>query len=158
LVESTEPKSGFGSSEGLSEADARTLLSWVAANNTLLVCSRSNGEIARALDLVVSTRGPKNDDTPHALEGNEAGNFTRSLDSIEVEGHHGLLSARGLPLWEQDDRPAAVLLRWGAGRVVFVADPSFFTARRLHRGADNLIFLGNVAAMYARESRIYFDE
>jgi hypothetical protein len=158
LVESTEPRSGFGTTEGLSEADARTLLSWVAANNTLLVCSRGNGEMARALDLVVSTRGPENDDTPYALEVNEGGNYTRSLDSIEVEGHHGLLSARGLPLWDQDDRPAAVVLRWGAGRVIFVADPSFLTARRLHRGADNLIFLGNVAALHAREGRIYFDE
>ena len=158
LVESTEQKSGFGPGEGLGEADARTLSNWVAAGNTLLVCSRSNGEMARALDVVVSTRGPESDDTPYALEVNEAGNYTRSLDSIEVEGHHGLLSARGLPLWEQDDRPAAILLRWGGGRVIFVADPSFLTARRLHRGADNLVFLGNVAALHAREGRIYFDE
>jgi hypothetical protein len=158
FAESTEQKSGFGSGEGLSEADARTLLNWVAAGNTLLICSRSNGEMARALDVVVSSRGPEGDDTPYALEVNEAGNYTKSLDRIEVEGHHGLLSARGLPLWEQDDRPAAVLLRWGAGRVIFVADPSFLTARRLHRGADNLIFLGNVAALHAREGRIYFDE
>src|SRR5258708_33254429 len=49
-------------------------------------------------------------------------------------------------------------MRFGAGRVILVADPSFLTARRLHRGADNLVFLVNVAMLHARDSRIYFDE
>jgi hypothetical protein len=158
LVETNEPASAFQSDEGLSEADAGTLLRWVEAGNSLLVCSRRNGELARALDVVISSHGPANDDTPFLVEPKEAGRYTDNLDRIEVEGHHGLLSARGLPLWEQDDRPAAVLLPWGAGRVIFVADPSFLTARRLHRGADNLIFLGTVAALHARDGRIYFDE
>jgi hypothetical protein len=32
------------------------------------------------------------------------------------------------------------------------------TARRLHKGADNLVFLYNVAALHARDGMVYFDE
>jgi hypothetical protein len=158
LVEPDDRTSLFGSGDTLREANVASLMRWVEAGNALLVCSRRNGELARALDVSVSTRAAGSDDTPHQLELDEGGPYTENLDRIEIEGQQTLGSERGLPLWWQDGRPAALLLRWGAGRVIFVADPSFLTSRRLHRGADNLLFLGNVAALHARDRRVYFDE
>src|SRR5207253_8515935 len=117
-----------------------------------------NSELAHALDVAVATHGSEGDDMPHSLPVDEAGPYTDDLDRIEVEGQHSLSADRGLPLWWQDGRPAALLFRWGAGRVIFVADPAFLTPRRLHRGADNLVFLVNVAALHAHGGRVYFDE
>jgi hypothetical protein len=134
------------------------MLRWVEAGNALLVCSRNNSKLADALDVAVSRLAKEQDDTPHRLEVDSAGPYTEGLDRIEVEGKQSLSAVRGLPLWWQEGQPAALLIRWGAGRVILVADPSFLTARRLHRGADNLIFLANVALLHARDGRIFFDE
>jgi hypothetical protein len=158
LVEPEDDVSIFGSGHSLSEADVSALLRWVEDGNALLICSRRNSELTRALDVTVTAYGPDNDDTPYQLEPDEAGPYTAGIDRVEVEGRHSLDAERGLPLWWQDDRPAALVMRWGAGRVFFVTDPSFLTARRLHRGADNLVFLASVAALHARDGRVYFDE
>jgi hypothetical protein len=158
LVEPPDHRSPFGTGETLSEADAGTLLRWVEAGNTLLLCSPRNSELSNALDAIVSSGDPMNDDTPHRLEPEEAGPYTEELESLEAEGRHTLSADRGLPLWWQDDRPAAMLFGWGAGRIILVADPSFLTRRRLHQGADNLVFLGILASLHARDGRVYFDE
>jgi hypothetical protein len=158
LVEKEDRDFPFGSGEHLSKSDAANLLQWVEAGNALVVCSRNRSELANALDIAVSRLGRELDDTPHRLEVDSAGPYTEGLDRIEVEGQQSLSAARELPLWWQEGQPGALLIRCGAGRVIFVADPSFLTARRLHRGADNLVFLANVATLHARDGRIYFDE
>jgi hypothetical protein len=161
LVEKEDRDFPFGSGEHLSESDAANLLRWVEAGNALFVCSRNRSELANALDVAVSRLGRELDDTPHRLEVDSAGPYTEGLDRIEVEGQQSLSAERGLPLlplWWQEGQPGALLIRCGAGRVIFVTDPSFLTQRRLHRGADNLVFLANVATLHARDGRIYFDE
>jgi hypothetical protein len=161
LLVLVEPQTGSilsGDSVELTETDAAALLRWVADGNTLLVCSRRNSPLSRALGITIATEGPDDDETPHRLEPEEAGRYTDGLEPIEVEGRHSLRTAAGLSLWRQDDSPAALVLRWKQGRVIYIADPSFFTERRLHRGADNLVFLGNVAALHAQDRRIFFDE
>jgi hypothetical protein len=161
LLITIEPQGGSllpGEEHELGESEAAGLLRWVGEGNTLVVCSGQNTALSRALDVMLSTEGPDDDDTPHQLEPDEAGRYTVHLDSIEVEGRHALHSDRGLTLWRQDARPAALLLRYGEGRVILIADPSFLTRRRLHQGADNLLFLASVAALHARDGRIYFDE
>ena len=158
LVEKEDRDFPLGGGERLSESDAANLLRWVEAGNALLVCSRNRSELANALDIAVARLGKEIDDAPHRLEVDSAGPYTEGLDCIEVEGHQSLSSEQGLPLWWQEGQPGALLIRRGAGRVIFVADPSFLTARRLHRGADNLVFLATVAMLHARDGRIYFDE
>jgi hypothetical protein len=147
-----------GESPDLSEAEAAGLLHWVEEGNALLVCNRHNSALTNALGVTVASEDTKDDETSHQLEPFDAGRYTDGLDRIEMEGRHSLQTERGLPLWSQDDRPGAFLLRRGRGRVIMIADPSFLTERRLHRGADNLLFLGNVAALHARDGRVYFDE
>jgi hypothetical protein len=147
-----------GEEHDLSESAVGGLLRWVEEGNTLVLCSRQNSALSRVLDVMLSSEGPDDDDTPHLLEPDEAGRYTDHLERIEVEGRHALQSDRGLTLWRQDDRPAAIMLRHGKGRVAMIADPSFLTRRRLHQGADNLVFLANLAAVHARDGRIYFDE
>jgi hypothetical protein len=161
LLIAVEPEASSllpGDEHELGESEVGGLLHWVEEGNALVVCSRRNSELSRALDVMLSTEGLEDDDTTHLLEPDEAGRYTDDLDRIEVEGRHALQSDRGLILWRQDDRPTAVLLRHGKGRVIYIADPSFLTRRRLHQGADNLVFLANVAALHARDGRIYFDE
>src|SRR5262249_3730607 len=148
----------FGSGEHLSESDASNLLRWVEAGNALFVCTRNRSELANALDVAVARLGREQDDTPHRLEVDSAGPYTAGLDRIEVEGQQSLSAERGLPLWWQEGQAGALLIPSGEGRVILVADPSFLTARRLHRGADNLVFLANVAILHAHDGRIYFDE
>jgi hypothetical protein len=147
-----------GEEHDLGDSDVAGLLRWVEAGNALLVCSRRNSALTRALDAMLSTEGLEDDDTPHLVEPDEAGRYTDNLERLEVEGRHALQAVRGLPLWHQEERTAALLLRYGRGRVILIADPSFLTKRRLHRGADNLVFLVNVAALHARDGLIYFDE
>jgi hypothetical protein len=73
-------------------------------------------------------------------------------------------AASGLPLWYVGDHPGAVMMRHGRGRVLVVADPSLVAAAGLQRQdsdgtlSDNVIFLYNVAALYAEDGQVYFDE
>jgi hypothetical protein len=158
LVEKDQQGFLLGQDDRLSKSDAANMLRWVEAGNALLVCSRNNSKLADALDVVVAKITKDQDETPHRLEVDSAGPYTEGLDRIEVEGKQSLSAERGLPLWWQEGQPAALLIPKGAGRVILVSDPSFLTARRLHRGADNLLFLANVAMLHARDGRIYFDE
>jgi hypothetical protein len=147
-----------GTGADLNESDVDGLLRWVARGNALLVCSRQNTALYRAMDIMASQSSPAEADVPRKVEPGEAGRYTSGLKQIEVGGRDTLQSDQGLALWSLDGRPAALLLRHGEGRVLVVADPSFLTRRRLHKGADNLVFLYNVATRHARDGRVYFDE
>jgi hypothetical protein len=87
----------------------------------------------------------------------EAGGYTDRLDHLFVQGNDSVDASAGLPLWWLGDRPGAILLRHGKGRVLLVADPSLLTLQGLRRG-DNVLFVANVIAMRAQDRRVYFDE
>jgi len=147
-----------GETPDLSDADAQGFVRWVEQGNTLLLCSGQNTALHRALDIVVSRGDPSADETPCKVEPIEAGRYTHGVRQVEVADRNTLQPGSGLRLWSVGDRPGAVLLRRGQGRALVIADPSFLTARRLHKGADNLVFLYNVAALHARDGVVYFDE
>ncbi len=149
---------GANEEADVTESDVRGLLRWVEAGNTLLLCGRNATALHRELE--VSLRGdgvPKTDDPPRDAVPAEGGSYTDEVDVVSVEGSDTMTAPRGLPLWTLDDRPGAVLLRHGKGRVIVVADPSLLTRRGL-RGRDNAIFLRNVVLRHARDGRVYFDE
>jgi hypothetical protein len=147
-----------GESPDLPEADIQGLLRWVEQGNTLLLCSGRNSALHRALDVVVLRDDTSEDETPRRVEPIEAGRYTDGVRKVEVADRYALYPGVGLALWSVGDRPGAVLVRRGTGRVLVIADPSFLTTRRLHKKADNLVFLYNVAAQHARDGVVYFDE
>lgn len=142
----------------LPEHEVKALLGWVARGNTLLLCGRKMTGLHRALDVVVTVDRTVGPGTVQSVEVAEAGAYTDGVGRLMIEGRETLRAPAGLPLWELGDgQPGAVLLRWGNGRVLVVADPSLLTLRGLRR-ADNGRFLYNVAALHARDGRVYFDE
>jgi hypothetical protein len=158
------PESGarFGAEGGLSEIDANNLLRWVAEGNTLLFASHRTTALHRALGLTL-TEGARDDgDIWTTVDLGAAGGYTAGIERLSVGGG-ATLSGGGLPLWYVKDRPGAVLLRRGRGRVVVLASPSLLSRRGLVRSDgeprdDNAVFLYNVAALDARGGRVYFDE
>ncbi len=162
----TEPprRSLFGEdADALSDGDARALLRWVEQGNTLLLMSRKNTALHQALGVIV-TEGGRGDDgfTPVALGA--AGGYTEGIEHLSVGSRATLRGpGGGLPLWWLGDRPGAVLLRRKKGHVLVVADPRLLTQEGLVRSDgeprdDNVVFLANVAALDARDGRVYFDE
>ncbi|HZY87885.1 MAG TPA: DUF4350 domain-containing protein [Gemmataceae bacterium] len=157
-----ERSAGFGEEGGLSEVDAGNLLRWVEAGNTLLFASRRNTALHRALGLTV-TEGPRAEgDGWTAVDRGAAGGYTAGIEHLSV-GSAATLQGGGLPLWYVKDRPGAVLLRRGAGRVVVLASPALLSRRGLVRSDgeprdDNAVFLYNVASLDARDGKVYFDE
>jgi hypothetical protein len=142
----------------LSQADSKGLLDWVARGNTLLLAGRE----ATALDGALSIRRASDPDAArsaetHVVVPSEAGGYTARIDHLEVEGQDTLQAPRGVPLWWLGDRPGAVLVRHGAGRVLVLPDPSLLTHRGLLR-QDNVLLLYNVVALDAMDGRVYFDE
>jgi hypothetical protein len=144
-------------SPDLSKADVEGLLHWVEHGNTLLFCGRQMTGIHRALSVTVVHDERVSPDQQPAVAVGEAGGYTEGIDRLVVEGRDVLQSEAGLPLWWLGDEPGAVVIRHGKGRVVLVADPSLLTWRGLRR-SDNGMFLANVAALHARDGRVYFDE
>jgi hypothetical protein len=156
-----EPQIGSllpGMTADLNDADVLGLLRWVEQGNTLLLCGGQTTALHRALDVVVLRDDSHEDETPRKVDPVESGRYTHGVRQVEVADRYALSSERGVTLWSLGDRPGAVLLRRGEGRLIVIADPSFLTARRLHKGADNLVFLYNVAAQHARDDTVYFDE
>jgi hypothetical protein len=157
-----ERSAGFGEEGGLSEVDAGNLLRWVEAGNTLLFASRKNTALHQALGLTV-TEGPRAEgDGWTAVDRGAAGGYTAGIEHLSV-GSAATLQGGGLPLWYVKDRPGAVLLRRGAGRVVVLASPALLSRRGLVRSDgeprdDNAVFLYNVASLDARDGKVYFDE
>ncbi len=160
MVQPEETEGLLGGHGGLSEADVRGTVRWVEQGNTLLLCGRDETELHRALGVSVRTGAPPaGDEAPHDADLGEAGSYTEDVDRIRVEGTDTLLTDTGLPLWWNGDRPGAVLLRRGAGRVLVLADPSVLTRRGLSVSRmDNAVFLVRVAELHARDGRVYFDE
>ena len=86
-----------------------------------------------------------------------AGAYTEDVRRLAGEGKNQLLTSRGLPLWWVEGRPGALLLKYGRGRVLLVADSSLLTARGLRR-EDNAVVLYNIALRHARQGKVFFDE
>ncbi len=146
-----------GSDDPLPEGDARALLHWVEAGNTLLYCGRRRSALHNALGFsVLEDRSATRDDARPAEVG-DAGLYTDGVDEITVEGKNQLDGRPGLPLWWVEGEPGTVLLRHGKGRVILAADSSILTNRGLAR-SDNEVFLVRVAERDARAGRVYFDE
>jgi hypothetical protein len=161
----TEPeRGGFGLGESaLSEADARALLRWVEQGNTLLFSTGKNTLLHEMLQVSV-TKGEADRNDFAAVELGAGGGYTEGIDRLSVAIRATLHAGAGsLPLWWVGDRPGAILLRRGQGRVLVVADPSLLTRAGLVRPDgqprdDNVVFLANVASLDAREGKVYFDE
>lgn len=158
------PESGarFGEEGGLSESDAGNLLRWVEAGNTLLFGARRTTALHRALGLTVVEAARAEGDDWTIVDLAAGGGYTAGIARLSV-GSGATLQGGGLPLWYVKDRPGAVLLRRGGGRVVVLASPSLLSRRGLVRDGgeprdDNAVFLYNVAALDARGGRVYFDE
>jgi hypothetical protein len=157
-----ESDARFGEEGGLSEVDAGNLLRWVEAGNTLLFAARKTTELHRALGLTVVEGAHAGGGDWAAVDLAAGGGYTAGIERLSV-GSGATLQGGGLPLWYVKDRPGAVLLRRGRGRVVVLAGPSLLSRRGLVRSDgeprdDNAVFLYNVAALDARGGRVYFDE
>jgi hypothetical protein len=146
-----------GGDDPLSEGDARALLRWVEAGNTLLYCGRQRTALHTALGVPLVADLSATRDDPRPAEVGEAGLYTDGVDGITVEGKNHLDTRSGLPLWWVEDQPGAVLLPRGDGHILLAADSSILTNRGL-RGADNEVFLVRVAEHDARDGRVYFDD
>ena len=142
--------------DALAEAEAKAVLRWVEAGNTLLLSSRRTTALHRLLNVAVVSPGPDAAEAPDAAVV-EASGYTAQLDTLIVDRFTTLQTHEGLPLWTIDDKLAAVLLPYGKGRVIVVADPTLLTARGLGRG-DNVMFLVDVADHAAHDGVVYFDE
>ncbi|MHB1423591.1 MAG: DUF4350 domain-containing protein [Gemmataceae bacterium] len=160
-----EPPSGrlFGA-DALSESDAQALLSWVERGNTLLLLSRKNTPLHHALNVTVFPSDKHEEEIFHPVDLGAAGGYTEGIANLSV-GSRATLRASGdaLPLWWLGDQPGAVLLRRKRGHVLIVADARLLTREGLVRSDgeprdDNVVFLANVAAMAARDGKVYFDE
>jgi hypothetical protein len=147
----------------LSRADAEALLRWVRQGNTLLLASRSNTPIHQIFKAILTDeRGPADTFTPAELGA--AGGYLHGVEHLSL-GSRATLRAPSdaLPLWWLGDRPGALLIRHGKGRVLLVADPGLLTQHGLIRDDgeprdDNAVFLANVVALNARDGTVYFDE
>jgi hypothetical protein len=146
----------LGGPGDLTEADAAGVLRWVERGNTLLLCGRHIGRIHNALHVAVINDERASENQTLAVDLGEGGGYTDGIDRLVVEGRDAV-QGNGLPLWWVDEQAGAMVLRHGQGRVIVVADPSLLTRRGLRRG-DNSVFLANVAALHARDRRVYFDE
>jgi hypothetical protein len=156
LAEPSKPQV-IGSHWELSEADARALLNWVAAGNSLLYCGRHPTALHDQLGAYVVSDDKLTANDPHDAEVDDAGLYTDEVNGITVEGRHHFGRGAGLPIWSVDGLPGAVLIRHGKGRVLLCADGSLLTNHGLGR-ADNGVFLYNVALRDARGGKVFFDE
>ncbi len=163
----TEPprRSLFGEdADSISDSDAKALLHWVEQGNTLLLMSRANTALHRALHVVINEGARHGEERFTPVDLGAAGGYTEGIDHLSV-GSRATVRARsgGLPLWWLGDQTGAVLLRRKKGRVLVVADPRLLTQEGLVRADgeprdDNVVFLANVAALDARDGKVYFDE
>jgi hypothetical protein len=144
----------------LGDADARHLLAWVAAGNTLLFASDKPTPLHEQLGVEV---GATDDDTPVLVEPEEAGAYTEGVTKVRVSSARWLRGDAGLPLCQVRGRPVWLLLRHGKGRVVLMAEPSPLTWRGLsvegqYRDNGNVVFLANLADLHAAGGVVWFDE
>jgi hypothetical protein len=135
--------------------DVRGLVRWIEQGNTLLLCGSDSTELHAKLGLILN-EGPPTDSIHRATPG-AVGEFTAGVQRIGLESLATVSGRRAVPLWWLRDKPAAVAIRHGKGRVLVIPDPSLLTHRGLLR-EDNAVFLYNVAATSAADGCVYFDE
>lgn len=141
---------------GMSNDDVRGLLAWVARGNALILAGRYPTALHDRLKVSLPPR--RDDTTPRVVEQIELSGYTAEIGSLEVEGSATVAGgAEAVPLWWVGDRPGALLVPYGKGRVLVLPDPSPLTHRGLLR-RDNVLLLFNVAAREARGGVVYFDE
>jgi hypothetical protein len=156
LVEPREPGLHIGPAEPMTDVDVDALLSWVEHGNTLLLATTHQSRLLEKLDVFIDDRGDSGDVVLWAAPG-AVGEYTARVERIGLECIASVSAHGAVPLWWLSNQPAAVLVRHGQGRVLVVSDPSLLTHRGLRR-EDNVIFLYNVAALDAKDGRVYFDE
>lgn len=157
IVAEPEGEGPVAEASGIGEAEAKGVLRWVEAGNTLLLCSRRETALHEALGVSVTSDGRRGGGEVAAAEAEEAGDYTAGVDRLGVRDGTTLGERGGLSLWRVRDRAGAVLVRRGAGRVLVIADPEMFTRRGLLR-EDNAAFLAAVADRAGRDGVVYFDE
>jgi hypothetical protein len=155
---------------GLTGQDSQALLDWVAAGNTLVLMTRYRTPIHYALHVHLNNAPKPNEEperTPGIAETEEVGGYTEPgtaaatvpVNQLAIEGRQTLTASGGLPLWTIGNRPGAVVMPHGKGRVLLSADSTLWTHRQLGRtDADNVLLLYNVAALDSAGGRVYFDE
>jgi hypothetical protein len=156
LVEPRRGRLQLGPTPELSDADVDGLLAWVAQGNTLLFCGSRNTRLHDKLGVVI-TPGTSDEDGVYEVRPGAAGAYTDRIDRLAVESSAAVAGRGAVPLWWLRDKPGAVLVGHGAGRVLIVPDPSLLTHRGLLRD-DNVVFLYNLAALDAVDGQVYFDE
>jgi hypothetical protein len=142
---------------GIREEEAKGIVRWVEAGNTLLLCSNHDSALHEALGITVTSDGRPGGGALATAEPEEAGGFSTDVDRVSVRDGTTLAAREGLSLWRIRERAGAVLVRRGAGRVLVVADPTMLTRRGLLR-EGNSVFLANVADQAGRDGVVYFDE
>jgi hypothetical protein len=164
LIVAEPPAAKLFGEDALSKGDAQSLLNWVERGNTLLLLGRTTTPLHKALSVAVIEGDKREEEAFHPVDLGAAGGFTEGIMHLSV-GARATLRAPddALPLWWLGDRPGAVLLRRSKGRILIVADARLLTREGLVRSNgeprdDNVVFLANVAAMAARDDKVYFDE
>jgi hypothetical protein len=150
---------------GLSEKDSQALLKWVAQGNTLVLMGRHSTSLHEQLGISLALVRKSVGKDFELAEASEVGGYTEpgaaedtmAVRHLGIEHLETVALRTGLPLWMVGNRPGALLVPHGEGRVLVVADPSLWTHRGLLRG-DNVLFLYNVAALDAVGGQVYFDE
>jgi hypothetical protein len=149
---------------GISDSEALALVNWIEQGNTLLLACGHTTALHRALGVAITETPRLPDDTFISVELAAGGGYLAGIQQLSV-GSWATVRTKGsaLPLWYINDRPGAVLLRRGPGRVLVLADPGLLTRHGLVRADgqprdDNALFLPNVAALDARDDEVYFDE
>ncbi len=135
--------------------DARTLLTWVDAGNTLLLAGFQQTALHQQLEL--DLRRSLTDDEPIAVAPELPGPYTDGIERVQVDAHATVDGPGVVPLWSIGDRPGAVLLRHGRGRILVLADPTLLSNQGL-RQQDNVMLPRNLALLSARDGKVYFDE
>lgn len=166
VVEPQQTHDLLGWQAGLSEADSQGLLSWVSQGNTLVLVTRHWTPIHEKLHVqLMPDEAAAVNKRSYLGEALEVSGYTEPgsaadllpVRQLGLEGQDGVRGKDGWPLWYVKEQPGAWLVPHGAGRVLFLAEPSLWTHRGLTR-QDNVLFLYNVAMMDALEGRVFFDE
>jgi hypothetical protein len=156
IAQDGRPLTQLGRGPALSDADVEGLLDWVRQGNTLLLCG--SGYTLLHARLGINIHDPQEGgSTVYKVPPAAVGGYTTRINQLALEQPATVSAARAVPLWWIGNRPGAVVLRQGAGRVLVLPDPSLLTHRGLLRD-DNALFLYNVAALDALNNRVYFDE
>jgi hypothetical protein len=156
LAEPTSRLAELGMEPTLSDVDADGLLEWVGQGNTLLLAGAANNRVLDKLGLFVIDSKERSEAILKVAPG-AVGEYTARVSYIAVEQPATVGGGKGVPLWWLGERPGAIVVQQGKGRVLVLPDPSPLTHRGLLR-QDNAVFLYNLAALDAEEGRVYFDE